>query len=335
MHLDLTDLRLFVHVVETGSITHGVDRSRIALGATSTRIRNLEAMLKISLLRRMPRRIETIPAGEVLLGHAWEILNQPERLDGELGPYTDGIGGYVRILSNMNALTEFLPHALSTFLAAYPRVTVDLEARLSDEIVQAMVSGAADIGIVAGTVNFAGLQTIAFREDRLVLIVSADHPLVQQRTVRFVDLLDYNFVGLGQASAIQSFLANIAAGSGRRLKLRTRLRCFHAVCAMVERNVGFGIVPATAADICGRHMAIRSTALTDDWAARNLPIYVHQMAELPLQARLLSKHLVAEHFEPAISLPQGPAPLAQRFHATRKTCASRSRNGRCHRSERR
>ena len=46
-----------------------------------------------------------------------------------------GTAGQVRVLSNTNALTEFLPETLSSFLAAHPHVSVDLEERLSDEIV--------------------------------------------------------------------------------------------------------------------------------------------------------------------------------------------------------
>ena len=42
MRFDLTDLRLFVHVVEAGSITRGAERMHLAIAAASTRIRNME-----------------------------------------------------------------------------------------------------------------------------------------------------------------------------------------------------------------------------------------------------------------------------------------------------
>src|SRR5207244_13579866 len=58
-----------------------------------------------------------------------------ERLREDLSAYAGGLAGQVRVLSNTNALTEFLPEALSTFLTAHPNVNVDLEERLSDEIV--------------------------------------------------------------------------------------------------------------------------------------------------------------------------------------------------------
>ena len=78
---------------------------------------------------------------------------QAERLREDLGAYAGGLAGQVRVLSNTNALTEFLPETLSSFLAAHPHVSVDLEERLSDEIVGLIAEGVADIGIVAGTVD--------------------------------------------------------------------------------------------------------------------------------------------------------------------------------------
>ena len=52
MQFDLADLSLFRHVVEAGSITHGAQRSNLALAAASTRIRNMEATLGVALLTR-------------------------------------------------------------------------------------------------------------------------------------------------------------------------------------------------------------------------------------------------------------------------------------------
>src|SRR4029434_9430492 len=122
--------------------------------------------------------------------------------------------------------TEFLPDTLSSFLATHPHVSVDLEERLSDEIVGLIAEGVADIGIVAGTVDAGRLTTYPFRSDRFVLVVANDHPLAQHAEVKFADVLDHDFVGLDRASAIQRFLGSKAANIGRPLKLRVQLRSF-------------------------------------------------------------------------------------------------------------
>src|SRR5918995_1256068 len=106
MHFDLTDLGLFRHVVEAGSITKGAERAHLALAAASTRIRNLERSLGAPLLLRGRQGVVPTPAGRTLLQHARVLLAQAERLREDLGTFAGGLAGQIRILSNTNALTE-------------------------------------------------------------------------------------------------------------------------------------------------------------------------------------------------------------------------------------
>mgnify|MGYP001577384569 FL=1 len=126
MHFDLVDLALFRHIVEAGSITHGAERAHLALAAASTRVRNMEQALGVALLVRGRQGGAPTQAGRTLLQHARAILRQADSLREDLGAYVGGAAGQIRLLSNTNALTEFLPEALSSFLAAHPR---RLEAR--------------------------------------------------------------------------------------------------------------------------------------------------------------------------------------------------------------
>jgi len=291
MRFDLTDLSLFRHVAEAGSITHGAERAHLALAAASTRIRNMEDALGVPLFTRGRQGVVPTQAGRTLLQHARAILRQAERLHEDLGAYSGGLAGQIRVLSNTNALTEFLPEALSSFLAAHPNVSVDLEERLSDEIVGLIAEGVADLGIVAGTVDAGGLETYPFRRDRFVLVVARDHALAKRTKAAFEEVLDHDFVGLDRSSALQRFLAAKAVRIGRPLRLRVQLRSFDAVCRLVECKVGIGIVPETTARRVMRTMAIAIVPLTDPWALRELTICIRAMKELPLYARQLVEHL--------------------------------------------
>ena len=293
MRFDLPDLGLFRHVVEAGSITQGARRANLALAAASTRIRNMENTLGAALLVRSRQGVVPTQAGRTLLQHARAILAEAERLREDLGAYAGGLAGQIRVLSNTNALTEFLPEALSSFLAAHPQVSVDLEERLSDEIVGLIAEGVADLGIIAGTVEAASLETFPFRKDRFVLVVARDHPLAKRTNTAFTQVLDYDFVGLDRSSALQRFLADKAARVGQPLRLRIQLRSFDAVCRMVECNVGIGIVPETTAHRVSRSMAIAVVALADAWALRDLTICVRRLRDLPPYARRLVEHLRA------------------------------------------
>ena len=292
MRFDLVDLALFRHVVEAGSITHGAERAHLALAAASTRIRNMEEALGAALLVRTRQGVTPTQAGRTLLQHARSILRQSERLREDLGAYAGGLAGQIRLLSNTNA-QEFLPEALSSFLAAHPHVSVDLEERLSDEVVGLIAEGVGDLGIVAATVDVSTLETYPFRKDRFVLVVARDHKLGKRTKIPFAQVLDHEFVGLDRASALQRFLADKAARIGQPLRLRVQLRSFDAVCRLVECNVGIGIVPETTARRVGSTMAITAVALSDAWAERDLTICVRDFSELPPYARRLVEHLRA------------------------------------------
>jgi DNA-binding transcriptional LysR family regulator len=292
MRFDLVDLSLFRHVVEAGSITHGAERAHLALAAASTRIRHMEETLGAALLVRGRQGVTPTHAGRTLLQHARQILLQAERLREDLGAYAGGLAGQVRVLSNTNA-QEFLPEALSSFLAAHPHVSVDLEERLSDEIVGLIAEGVGDLGIVAATVDVSPLETYPFRKDRFVLVVARDHPLARRAKISFAQALENEFVGLDRASPLQRFLADKAARIGQPLRLRVQLRSFDAVCRLVECKVGIGIVPETTAQRVARSMAIAAVALSDPWAARDLTICVRNFSELPPYARQLVEHLRA------------------------------------------
>src|SRR5215475_8815898 len=256
MQFDLADLSLFRHVVEAGSITHGAERAHLALAAASTRIRSMEETLGAALLVRSRQGIVPTQAGRTLLQHARAILRQTERLREDLGAYGGGLAGQIRVLSNTNALTEFLPEALSSFLASHSHVSIDLEERLSDEIVGLIAEGVADLGIVAGTVDHSSLEAYPFRKDRFVLVVARNHPLAKRAKVAFAQVLDHDFVGLDRASALQRFLADKATRIGQPIRLRVQLRSFDAVCRLVECNVGIGIVPETTARRAARTLMI-------------------------------------------------------------------------------
>ena len=293
MRFDFTDLNLFRHIVEAGSITHGAERLNLALAAASTRIRKLEQAFGAELLVRGRQGVAPTQAGRTLLAHARTILAQSDKMQEDLTPYARGLAGQVRVLSNTNALTEFLPETLSSFLNAYPDISVDLEERLSDEIVGLIAEGTGDIGIVAGTVDHAGLQTFPFRSDRFVLVVPTGHKLASRSSIGFAEVLDYDMVGLDRASAIQRFLADKANRIGRPLRLRVQLRSFDAICRLVECNVGVGIVPETTVQRAARNMAISAVQLADSWAPRELTICVRDLDSLPPYARQLVDHLRA------------------------------------------
>ncbi len=292
MRFDLTDLRLFLAIVEAGSITHGAAASSLSLGAASERLREMEAAGRVRLLDRGRRGVAPTPAGEALAHHARLILGQMTRMRGDLAEHAQGIRATVRLLANTAAMTEFLPDPLGAWLAAHPRIDVDLQERQSAEIVKAIASGLADLGVISEAAAPSGLRLHPFAVDRLAVVAARDHPLVAGRQVAFADVLDAPQIGLG-GGALQAHLEDQAARQGRPLAVRVRVRTFDAVCRMAARGAGVGIVPETAARRSRRLAPFAIMRLSDTWAQRRLCVCHGAEAPLAPAAAALLAHLSA------------------------------------------
>ncbi|CAI1635380.1 LysR substrate-binding domain-containing protein [Serratia proteamaculans] len=243
MHFDFTDLRLFVAVAEAGSITAGADRACLSLASASARIRGLEQQAGVQLLARGARGVQTTLAGERLLGHARLLLQQSERLRGDMAEFSPGSACHLRILANTVAASTFLPELLADYLLLHPQTDIVLEELPSTAISQSILDQTADIGIVANHADLRGLESYPFRQDRLVLALPADHPLAGRASVSFSETLAYDFIGLSDDSALQQHLAQHAVRSGSPMRLRARAGSFEVVCRMVTRGAGIAVVP--------------------------------------------------------------------------------------------
>jgi molybdate transport repressor ModE-like protein len=126
IRFDLTDLRLFLHVAEVGSITHGARRASMSLASASERIRAMEDALRTPLLERKRRGVHLTPAGSALMHHARIVTQQLEQMRGELNQFATGLRGRVRVLAVTIVAAEFLPAPLAAFLSAHPNIDIDL-----------------------------------------------------------------------------------------------------------------------------------------------------------------------------------------------------------------
>ena len=286
MHFDFTDLRLFVAVAEAGSITAGADRACLSLASASARIRGLEQQAGVQLLARRARGVQTTLAGERLLGHARLLLQQSERLRGDMAEFSPGSACHLRILANTVAASTFLPELLADYLLLHPQTDIVLEELPSTAISQSILDQTADIGIVANHADLRGLESYTFRQDRLVLALPVDHPLAGRASVSFSETLAYDFIGLSDDSALQQHLAQHAVRSGSPMRLRARAGSFEVVCRMVTRGAGIAVLPE---EIARQRpgMQVRIIALDDAWATRQLSIVVRQLAQLSLPAQRL------------------------------------------------
>jgi DNA-binding transcriptional LysR family regulator len=205
-----------------------------------------------------------------------------------------GARGYVRVFANISAIVEFLPGALASFAKDHPDIHIHLEEHVSSAIATAVADNSADLGIVSELPVIDGLTTVPFRNDDLVLVLPAGHPLAARSAVAFADIADQPFVGLQAGSSLHRLLTRAAVDAGASLNWRIHVTSFDAACAMVAAGLGLSVMPRGATSAYIRSLSLASVALSDPWAQRQLFLCVRANAPLHSAANLLFERLRAQ-----------------------------------------
>jgi len=219
----------------------------------------LEHRFKTMPLERSSRGVEVTAAGASLLPHAKPLLVAVNHMQADMRDHADGRKGSLRILANTSVMTESLPDDLAAFGQAYPDLRLIVEERWSREIVPALLSAEADLGIVVEGINTEGLDTFVYCTDRVAVVMKPDHPLATAPLMTFTDVLEDEWIALEGGSSMLRLLAEHAAIAYRTMQLRVQVRSFEAVCRMVEAGLGLGLV-------------VRP--LTEEWAERRMLLCV-------------------------------------------------------------
>ena len=148
MKLDPVSLRMFVAVMEEGTIAQAAAREHIAASAVSKRLSELEQALATELFVRSNKGTEPTAAAFALLNLARGVLNDLDDIAVQMREYASGVRGQVRVYANISAITQFLPEELKSFMGQYPQVQIHLQERISSLIAKAVADNAADIGIL-------------------------------------------------------------------------------------------------------------------------------------------------------------------------------------------
>lgn len=318
------DLRLFLAVLQRGSITAGAQAMSLSLAATSTRLKALEHQVGATLFERSKAGAAATPAGRGLERHAHRVLAELDALHIEMAAFGRGMKGSIRLLCNTAAMTETLPERIAGFLVAHPEIDVELQELSSVDVLDALHRGVADVGIVADHVDPAGLLTQPWIDDELVALLPASttglrgarHP----QGLRLTQLLRHPFVGLPADAGLSRLLLQQAARSGQIPRHRVRVSTFDAVVRLVGAGVGVAVVPRNAA-IARPAADVRVVALQEPWAQRTLLICRTAAADTLPGVRSLIEALLAPRAKGAAPAVRG---AGQRNRASSSTSSGNS-----------
>lgn len=293
--LDLTTLRYFVTVCETGSIRRAAELENVVPSAISKRLGILESDFGVALFERRRRGVSPTGAGETLLTHARTMLSSASRVSQDMASFGAGVRGHVRLLGTISAIAESLPDDVAAFMARteHRAIHVHIEEEFSREIARRVKDGSASLGVLWDVANLDGLHTVPYRIDHLGVAVHASHPLAGRKRVAFESILPYDLVGLTAPSAVNAVLERAAAIAGHRLEFRSTVSNFETALRVVRANLGSTIVPmegaASQADLYG----LKLIPLTNAWARRNYVICLRGREHLSKATALLLDFLTA------------------------------------------
>lgn len=269
MRLDWTDLRVFLHACETGSMTQAARRAHLTLAAVSARLRDLEAATGVPLLRRHARGVAPTPAGEALARHALVVLRQLDTLRRDIAPGAPPPADLV-LLANSSALARPLYPVLAAFLAAHPHAQLSVRESGSEVTVHALHAGTADVGVVTDAAATAGLVAEDLGADPLVLLAAPAHPLASQGPPSFRQALAHDWVGWGEDGALHTHLVMQAGRAGAALKTVASVPSAAGVVELVAQGIGVSVLPLALLARLDPGRRVRALPLAEAWAQRRL-----------------------------------------------------------------
>ncbi|GAA5232859.1 LysR family transcriptional regulator [Verticiella sediminum] len=294
IRFDLTSMRLFIAVVEHGSITRAAEQLCVAATAASRRIADLEEQFGLALFERRPHGVVLTEAGRSLLPHARTLMLAVEAMHSDAAAHALGDRGVVRISACTSAALQFLPRDLHGHQQAYPDIDIDLREMSSHDVVKSLAQGNADIGILEShvAVPSAGWESAVYRRDRLLVIAPRGHPLAQRQALGFDDLLPYAFVALAEGTASQALLQRETSRRGAQLRQRIRTRSFDTLTAMVRAGLGIGLMPEPAAQWLAADQGLVRVPVHEAWAERTFLLCHRPASEVSASTATLLEFLL-------------------------------------------
>lgn len=289
--LDLTSLRLFAATFEEGTIARAAERENIAVSAISRRISDLELRCGVTLLDRHDRGVTPTAAGNMLMEQVRGLFDLLQRMILEMEAVRGGATGHIRVHAHMSATSGQLPRQIADFISANPGVDVELDEFTSLDVIHAVRTGTADLGLVSGTVDGGDLHLIPWLQDELVAILPPGHPLAVRPSLELADMIGEPFVGMQRDSALLTLYRHQAIALGRTLHERAHATSFESVRKMVSVGLGVAILPAIAAFPFADTLGIEVRPLNERWAHRPLMLCVRDPDKLSAATRLLVRHL--------------------------------------------
>ncbi|MGH6790730.1 MAG: LysR substrate-binding domain-containing protein, partial [Pseudolabrys sp.] len=245
--MDFKKLEYFVHVADLGSFTKAAALLSIAQSALSHQVRQLETELDQTLLYRNGRGVTPTDAGRRLLAHARGILMQMRRARDELTDARDAMVGHV-IFGLPPTLARLLTVPLvKSFRKSFPKGTFGVVEALSASIVEWLVEGRVDIGLVYNPQPLPSLEIRPLHEQEMFLVSStAGGKRKPGKSVQLRELPRYPLIIPSRANANRMLVDSQLAHLGLKPQIEFEIDGIASVLDLVHEGYGYAVLPLSS-----------------------------------------------------------------------------------------
>lgn len=192
--MDFKQLETFVTLAKLKSFSKAADYLYLTQPTISNHIQNLEEELKTVLVNRTNKNITLTKAGKLLYKHAVEILNKRESAIFSLNQFKGKIEGFLEISASTIPSQYFLPKLLCQFNKIYPDVKYNLKKYSTGGVIEKILNGEIDFGIVGAKKDINQLEYIEIMDDKLILIAPNNRQYKDLYSIDKNDLCKYPLI---------------------------------------------------------------------------------------------------------------------------------------------
>lgn len=241
--MQIENFKIFADLVETKSFSKAAKINGITQSAVSQQARAMERHFKTLLVDRSQKQFQLTREGQRVYEASKEVLHQYDKLVSELQEMKKIISGTIRISTIYSIGLHELPPYIKRFLHDFPSVNVRVEYRRSNLVYEDILHNSVDFGLVAFPVKVRQIESLPFRNDRLVLITHPKHALSQHKEVNLDDLIGQKFIGFDPDIPTRKAVDQIFRDNKLEIEPVMEFDNIETVKRAVEIDHGIAIVP--------------------------------------------------------------------------------------------
>jgi DNA-binding transcriptional LysR family regulator len=241
--MQIESLKVFCDLAETTSFTKAAQINGVTQSAVSQQISSLETKFAAALIERGKKKFTLTKEGETFYKYSKQIVQSYDELRHKIQEIQNVVTGNIKVVTIYSIGLHELPPYLKKFLKKHPTVNVSVEYRRATQLYEDIISGMADIGLVAYPQKDPRLHVTSLAEDMLVLICHPDHPLAQKPRVKLSEIASHKFVAFEPDIPTRRAIDKILRDRGVEVIHVMEFDNIETVKRAVEIDAGISIVP--------------------------------------------------------------------------------------------